>query len=143
MSPAEPEHDAIAREVWLHLSDLVLDNTRRRAVSDALGMPFGRTRGLRRLARRPMTMREFADAMDIDPPNATAVVDQLEQAGLAERKPHPTDRRVKLVDLTPEGRRLADEANDILSTPPAGLSALSADELAELARLLAKTTETG
>ena len=49
-----------AREVWLLMSDLVLDNQRRREVSDALGMSFGRARAVRRLARRPMSMRELA-----------------------------------------------------------------------------------
>ena len=50
-----------AREVWLLMSDLVLDHTRRREVSEALGMSFGRARAIRRLARRPMSMRELAD----------------------------------------------------------------------------------
>jgi hypothetical protein len=53
---AEPD---AAREVWLLMTDLVLDNTRRREVSDALGMSFGRTRAIRRLARAPMSMREL------------------------------------------------------------------------------------
>ena len=92
---------------------------------------------LRRLARRSMSMRELADAMDIDPANATAVVDKLERRGLVQRTPHPTDRRAKIVDVTSEGRRLAARANDILATPPDGLAALAPDDLAALERLLA------
>ena len=128
--------DDPAREVWLLLSDLVLDNTRRREVSETLGMSFGRTRALRRLARRPMSMGEFAAAMDIDPPNATVLVDDLEALKLARRRPHPTDRRAKLVEATRKGKDLARRADAILSTPPAGLTALSPDDLDALRRIL-------
>ncbi|HET6548645.1 MAG TPA: MarR family transcriptional regulator [Solirubrobacter sp.] len=125
-----------ASEVWLLMSDVVLDHTRRRAVSDALGMSFGRTRALRRLARRPMSMSEFAAAMGIDPPNATVVVDDLEAQGLVRRRPHPTDRRAKLVETTRKGKTAARRADAILATPPPGLTALPADDLATLRRLL-------
>ncbi|WP_028063810.1 MarR family transcriptional regulator [Solirubrobacter soli] len=131
-----------AREVWLLMSDLVLDNTRRREVSDALGMSFGRSRAIRRLARNPMSMREFADAMGIEAPNATVVVDDLEATGLARRKPHPTDRRAKLVEATGKGKELARQAEEILATPPAALSALDDDELETLRALLARLAAT-
>ena len=80
------------------MSELVLGNSRRREVADALGMSFGRSRALRRLARRPMSMRELADALGIDPPNATVVVDDLEAQGLVRRRRAP-DRPAR------EGRR--------------------------------------
>jgi DNA-binding MarR family transcriptional regulator len=129
-----------AREAWLLMSDLVLDNTRRREVSEALGMSFGRARAIRRLARRPMSMREFAEVMGIEAPNATVVVDDLEANGLARRKPHPTDRRAKLVEATRKGRALALQADEILATPPAGLSALADDELETLRALLERAS---
>jgi DNA-binding MarR family transcriptional regulator len=132
-------NDDAAREVWLLMTDLVLDNTRRREVSDALGMSFGRTRAIRRLARAPMSMRELADALGIDPPNATAVVSELEAQGLAERRPHPTDGRAKLVEATPKGKELARRADDILATPPPGLNALDPEELETLRRLLSRS----
>jgi DNA-binding MarR family transcriptional regulator len=135
-SPPDAGSDA-AREAWLLMGDLVLDNTRRREVSEALGMSFGRTRALRRLARRPMSMGDLATALDIDRPNATVVVDELESAGLVRRGPHPTDRRAKLVEATRKGKSLARRADRILSAPPAGLTALSEDDLATLRRILA------
>ena len=127
-----------ARDLWLMMSDLVLENTRRREVSDALGMSFGRTRAIRRLARQPMTMRELADALGIDPPNATTLVDDLERQGLVTRQPHPTDRRAKLVEATKQGKAAARKADDILATPPPGLTALSPDDLETLRALLNK-----
>ena len=132
---ARPESET-ARELWLLISDLVLDNARRRDVSEALGMSFGRARALRRLARKPMSMGEFAAALDIDPPNATVVVDELESMKLARRRPHPTDRRAKLVEATRKGKDLARRADAILSTPPPALSELSDEDLQVLRRIL-------
>ena len=126
-----------AREVWLLMSDLVLDNERRRDVAEALGISFGRARTVRRLARKPMSMGELAAALGIDPPNATVVVDDLEALGLVRRTPHPTDRRAKVVEATRKGKDMARRANAILSTPPPALSELSADDLETLRRILA------
>jgi DNA-binding MarR family transcriptional regulator len=125
-----------ARDVWLLMSDLVLDNTRRREVSEALGMSFGRARAIRLLARGPMSMSELATSLGIDKPNATVVVGNLEDQGLARRRPHPTDGRAKVVEATRKGKELARRADAILATPPPGLSALGAEELETLARIL-------
>ncbi len=129
--------DDAAREVWLLMSDLVLDNERRRQVADALGMSFGRARTVRRLARRPMSMRELADALGIDPPNATVIVDGLEAQGLVRRTPHPTDRRARVVEATRKGKDLARKAEAILATPPAALTGLSPEDLETLRSILA------
>jgi DNA-binding MarR family transcriptional regulator len=128
----------LAREVWLLMSDLVLDHQRRRDVSEAVGVSFGRARTVRRVARKPMSMGELAEALGIDRPNATVVVDDLEAQGLVRRTPHPTDRRAKVVEATPKGRTLARRADEILATPPAALRELDAEDLAALQRILTK-----
>src|ERR1700729_194253 len=127
-----------AREAWQAMADLVLNNERRREVSEQVGLSFGKIRALRRIARRPMPMSELASLLTVDPPNLTAVVDDLEGAGLVERQAHLTDRRVKLVVATPEGTALAQKADEILARPPASLSALSAEDLENLVRILAQ-----
>jgi DNA-binding MarR family transcriptional regulator len=118
------------------MSDLVLDNERRREVADALGISFGRARTVRRVARRPMSMGELAAALGIDPPNATVVVDDLESMGLVRRRPHPTDRRAKVVEATRKGKEMARRAEAILATPPPALSGLSTEDLEALRRIL-------
>jgi DNA-binding MarR family transcriptional regulator len=135
---ATPTIDLGAREVWAQMCDLVLDNERRREVSDAVGLSFGRIKAIRRVARRSMSMRELADELGIDPPNATVVVDDLESLGLARRRSHPTDRRAKVVEATRKGKEIAKKADAILSTPPPTLRALSPDDLAQLGRILAQ-----
>jgi DNA-binding MarR family transcriptional regulator len=134
--PRRDEAPGIAREVWMRMSDLVLDHQRRREVADAVGLSFGRTRAVRRVADQPMSMGDLAASLGIDRPNATVLVDELEAQGLVRRRPHPTDRRAKMVEATRKGKSLAKRANEILSTPPAALSALSAEDLEALRHLL-------
>jgi len=130
-----------ARAAWSVMSDLVLDNQRRQAVSDAVGMPFGRVRALKRIAPAPITLRDLAAALGVDPPNCTAIVDDLEARGLVERRPHPTDRRSKLVVITKAGAQVTKKAKALMGTPPASLAALSADDLRRLAEILARVAD--
>jgi DNA-binding MarR family transcriptional regulator len=130
-----------ARDVWLLMSDLVLDNQRRRQVTEATGMSFGRTRAIRRVARRPMSMGELADVLGIDPPNATVLVADLESQGYVRRQPHPTDGRAKVVEATRKGKDLARRVDAILATPPPGLSALSPEDLDALRRILGSAAD--
>ncbi len=106
MTESGAGRDRSARKAWQAMADLVLNNERRREVSEEVGLSFGKIRALRRIARRPMSMSELASMLSVDPPNLTAVVDDLEGAGLVERQAHATDRRVKLVVASPEGAAL-------------------------------------
>lgn len=137
----EAELSPAASAAWSLMGDLVLDNERRREVADALGMSFGRAKALRRLARAPMAMWELASTLGIDKPYATVIVDDLEAQGLVRRRPHPTDRRAKLVEVTRKGRELARRADKILGTPPPGLVALDPAEAEELLRILRAVAE--
>jgi len=62
----------------------------------------------------------------------------LQSQGFVRRRPHPTDRRAKLVETTPKGDALAAQADAILATPPPALSALSPDELETLRTILGR-----
>ena len=143
MSESGHEDDSpdLSREVWTLMSNLVLDNQRRRQVSEAVGLSFGRTRAVRRVAEAPLSMGDLAAVLGIDRPNATVLVDELERHGLVRRRPHPTDRRTKLVEATRKGKSLARRANEILGTPPAAVSGLSAEDLEALRRILASIAQ--
>ena len=43
--------------------------------------------------------------MGIDPSTMVSLIDQLEAAGLAKRRPRPTDRRAGEVEISPPGSR--------------------------------------
>ena len=51
------------------------------------------------------TIGALAQRWECDPANATWVIDRLERLGYAAREASPTDRRAKLVGLTPEGAK--------------------------------------
>jgi DNA-binding MarR family transcriptional regulator len=128
----------LAHHAWREMSRLVLADDRKLAVSKELGLSFARVRALRRLAPEPLTMRALAEKLKADPPYVTLIVDDLEERGLAERRPHPDDRRAKLVSLTRAGRAAVTKAEKVLDTPPAALAALPAEDLAALSRILGR-----
>jgi DNA-binding MarR family transcriptional regulator len=130
------EDPDLASRAWRAMSDIVLDQNRKAAVSEALGMSFARVRALRRLAAQPQTLRALAERLGADPPYATLIVDDLEKRGLAQRTPHPDDRRSKLVALTEAGRAAAARADAILDEPPAALRDVPPEDLAAMLRVL-------
>ncbi|WP_241779934.1 MarR family winged helix-turn-helix transcriptional regulator [Streptomyces natalensis] len=50
----------------------------------------------------------LAEAIGADKTRIIAVLDDLDERGLIRRRPDPADRRVRLLSITPEGRRLRD-----------------------------------
>jgi DNA-binding MarR family transcriptional regulator len=129
----------MAVHVWERMRELVVDqHDRRKDVTESLGMSFIKTKALRCVAARPMTMRELAEELLVDRPYATILVDDLERRGLVARTVHPDDRRSKIVTATEEGRQAAAVARRILSTPPLSVQALSAADLAALDAILTK-----
>ena len=56
--------------------------------------------------------QELVTGSLIDPSSMVAVIDELEQLGLAERRPHPDDRRKRAVHLTARGRRTLERARE-------------------------------
>jgi DNA-binding MarR family transcriptional regulator len=131
-----------ADRVWSALVALVMDTRQdwRRRVVEVTGLPFGRLRALRRLKDGPLALHQLAEAMNVDAPAATVAVNDLERRGLVVRAPHPTNRRVKLVSLTAAGRDVVARAKAVTDQPPAAFTALTADELATLARAIGAAT---
>jgi MarR family transcriptional regulator, organic hydroperoxide resistance regulator len=87
--------------------------------------------------RPPVPMRQLARRLNFDPSNITLMTDRLVAAGLVERLPHPTDGRQRVLALTGKGL----EVWTLLITrlqERAPIFTLSAPELAQLRRLLAK-----
>jgi DNA-binding MarR family transcriptional regulator len=112
----------------------VIDNrdSWKRAVIEETGLPFSRIRILRRLARRPMTVKEVAEAATIDAPAATVAVNDLEDRGLVVRETHPTNRRCKVVSLTKAGREMVLTIDDIDDPAPDVLASLDDAQLKAL-----------
>ena len=92
---------------------------------------------LRELAR-PQSQREIARRLHYDPSNITALADSLEARGLIERRADASDRRFRLLALTPEGERRRAALEARLAEPPEFLNRLSHAEQKQLLQLLAK-----
>ena len=139
--PTSPEPPPGAVRAHTVMAGLVLDQDRRREVGDVTGMSFFRSKTLRRLLAGPIRMSDLAARLETDKPYMTVVVDYLEQRGLVTRSVAEDDRRAKVVTLTDAGRRVAVEAEAILSRPSEGFAALTPEELATLVRLLERVAE--
>ncbi|MEU1944220.1 MULTISPECIES: MarR family transcriptional regulator [unclassified Streptomyces] len=73
------------------------------------GLTDTQTDVLWRLSRaEEMTARRLSDLLRCDASTATSMIDRLEKRGLVRRVPHPSDRRAKVIQLTPEGCALRD-----------------------------------
>lgn len=86
----------------------------------------------------PKPMREVARDMACNSSNLTGITDRLEQRELVRRTADPADRRVNLLVLTEQGRKLRGQVLERMETPLQSMTELSDDELAELTRLLDK-----
>ena len=91
----------------------------------------------------PRPQRDLATAMNCDPSYVTAMVDDLEQAGYAIRRPSADDRRVKTVALTDAGIAALTAARDGLFSPPSQLVRLSRARQRQLADLLRQAVGAG
>lgn len=79
----------------------------------------------------------LASALQLTSGGMTNRLDRLEDAGLVRRSPSEHDRRVIVVSLTPEGRRLADAVFEAsLETQHRLVDTLSGDERTHLAETL-------
>ena len=59
------------------------------------------------LHKGPLTITAIQAKVLLASGSMTAAVDRVERKGLVVRKTTPTDRRARLLELTPEGRRTA------------------------------------
>jgi DNA-binding MarR family transcriptional regulator len=57
----------------------------------------------------PCGMSEISERFEVTPAAASQLVEKLVQAGYLERTEDPSDRRAKLLKLSPEGAKLVEE----------------------------------
>ena len=57
-------------------------------------------------AAEGQSQQAIGEAIGAPASRMVAIVDELEQRGLVERRPHPSDRRIRALYLTAEGRKL-------------------------------------
>jgi DNA-binding MarR family transcriptional regulator len=121
--------------VWAHAT---------RAIESTIGawnLQFGEFDVLATIRRSgtPFTVApsQLTRSMMLSPSGLTSRLDRLEKLGLIERRASPDDRRSLLVVLTPEGRRVVDEAVTAhVANETRLLAALNPDERKALDQVL-------
>ncbi len=85
------------------------------------------------------TQIELAKISDLDKTTMVVTLDELEQAGLAERRPSSTDRRARIIAVTEAGRRAVAEGARIADRVHRGvLDTLPADQAEVLVETLTR-----
>ncbi|MFF4160467.1 MarR family winged helix-turn-helix transcriptional regulator [Streptomyces sp. NPDC001678] len=109
--PAAPAPSAELVEAAARLRVLTGQLMRRlRTASEGTDVTLSQASALSRLDREgPATTVALARAERVRPQSMGATLAALEEAGLVERSPHPSDRRQAIMSLTEQGRlRLAE-----------------------------------
>jgi MarR family transcriptional regulator for hemolysin len=112
-----PPRPATGRDVFGSLLSRAARQWRRAA--DLRLQPFALTEAtwlpLIRIARAPEPPRQkdLAASMSLDGSSVVRLLDNLEAAGLVQRKEGEHDRRAKVVVLTPRGRAIADQVETV------------------------------
>ncbi|MEU3395897.1 DNA-binding MarR family transcriptional regulator [Streptomyces filamentosus] len=88
-----------------------LTGARIRAALGVAGLHPRNAMTLMRLATAPMSQRDLAAAMEVDPSQLVAILNELEAEGLAERRRDPADRRRHIVEITPAGAAALDRVD--------------------------------
>ncbi len=141
--PRTSRPDPLATQAWRLLFDFFIRTSpEREAILRRHGLTPNDTRALTSLdVREGRTMRSLAEAWGCDASNATWIVDRLEKRGFAVRKSHATDRRVKLVVLTPAGLKARTDLVREMHQPPPEMLALDDATLRLLIEGLGRLTQ--
>ncbi|ALO05711.1 MarR family winged helix-turn-helix transcriptional regulator [Streptomyces gardneri] len=86
----------------------------------------------------PLPMRALATLLVCDASNVTGIIDRLEARSLVRREPDPSDRRVKNVVATDEGRDIIRRVREEMQATSGALDTLDAAESTTLYDLLAR-----
>ncbi|AQA10150.1 MULTISPECIES: MarR family winged helix-turn-helix transcriptional regulator [Streptomyces] len=88
------------------------------------------------------TQAQLAEIGDMDKTTMVVTVDALEKAGLAERRASTLDRRARIIAVTEEGARVAEQSQRIVDrVHREALASLPATQRATLLRALTRLSE--
>jgi DNA-binding MarR family transcriptional regulator len=108
-APIDPEVAEFAGQLFFRLWRA--SHTRMAEALESIGLTTALFALLNVLgAHEGAIQQEIGAAMGIDPSTMVSLIDQLEAAGLAKRRPHAKDRRAREVVITPKGRRVLERA---------------------------------
>ena len=137
-APADVPADDLSWLLWQASHVL---KTQLTAALEAVGISPRAHHVLKKAVTGELTQIELAQAIGLDKTTMVVTLDELEDAGLARRRPSATDRRARIVEVTAKGRRKLAQGEEIVDRVHAdALAALPPAErkafLAALCRLV-------
>jgi len=127
----------LARQAWRHifrLGEQQMENLGAAMVKLGLTPVMGHF--LDEIVKMPPgPMSQLVARMEVDPGWVTDIVDKLEARGDVVRRLSHKDRRVKIIELTPKGRRTWQQVQDLMYSPPPEVLDLPEEDLKALLRI--------
>jgi MarR family 2-MHQ and catechol resistance regulon transcriptional repressor len=135
-----PDSSATATECAMNLV-LTADLLEKRIASLLLSFDLSPATGLVLSilvdSETPVSPNNIADRLIISRASVTSLLDSLEKRGFVKRKPHVSDRRMILVELTDSGRQVANKFRPIVHQhQKVWLHALNEKEQEQLIKML-------
>jgi len=92
--------------------------------------------------RGPQIMSDLKTKLGVTATNITALIDALEADGIVVRKPHPTDRRATIIELTEKAKReMTQSCSSYRERVAEVFSSLSETDRKELLRMMGTLKE--
>ena len=112
--PSEIPDDVRTSLCWLLTRASYVLETKLTAALEALGIPPRSHYVLTTAMTGEHTQIELARLIGLDKTTMVVVLDELEAAGLAERRPSKTDRRARVIHVTKAGERLLRKGDELI-----------------------------
>lgn len=107
---------------------------------EPFGLTFARYEALVLLTfsrRGALPLGKVGERLQVHPASVTNAIDRLEQQGLVRRRPHPTDGRTTLAEITDAGRDVAARATNALTADRFGADGLGDEQARGITALIA------
>ncbi len=88
-----------------------------------------------------LPLGKMGERLQVHPTSVTSTIDRLEASGFVVRRPHPSDGRAVLAEITDAGRAVVDAATADLTAARFGLRSMDDAALTELFDLLRPVRE--
>ena len=141
----ENDMEPPAREAWRLMAEMMFNDANQDRFHDACAaaeVSPPQFKGLMSLdPGNPVPMSVLARAWRCDASWVTGIVDALERRGYVIRRTHPTDRRIKVVQLTEAGEQAKGKAMEVMFDPPPAITSLSLKDQKTLRDLIRKVRQ--
>jgi len=141
----QDDREELARRAWR----LLMEHGQRRLETvsheiEAMGLSRVMAQFLGAICQSaPGPTNQLATRFGVDPAWVTDIVDRLEARGEVVRRPSPTDRRVKILEVTEAGRETFRRLEVMFATPPLELLDTPREDLLALVRIAERLGDTG